>query len=977
MAGNGSTKNSSAAVTLKRRAADQIECNDTLPTEKLSPLSVWALAFGCCIGWGSFMMPGTMFLPNAGVAGTTIALTIGAAVMILIAYNYHFVMQRHAAGGVFSFTRKIFGEDHAFFCAWFLWIAYASLLWANATAVTLMGRNLAGNALKVGFHYKFQGFDVYGGEVFFTIFLFALFGTIFARKISLAMLFQRVAAVGLLLGVIFCFVSASSASPVPINFSFVDNVSPWKQIFIIVALVPWAFVGFETISQYTIEIKTGVKKSFALMSAAIICAAVVYILMTTLATLNFPAPFSSSEVYVKNLDKFSGLEHVPTFFVITKTFGGIFVLTTVVLCALVTSMIGYYRAVENLTSVLATEKVLPSFFVSRQNATLFIFAVSVIAPFFGRTVISWLTDVTTIGATIAYGYTSACAFVLARREKNFRVKICGAVGVGCAIAFSFFLLIPNLWTIDVLTMESYFILAIWGLAGFAYFTLILRRDTENRFGKSTTVWLVMFFLVFFSGLMWMREKMFDDLRVFIAETTKFFSLNPHAPTFAYANAQSTRMSEVLLGNSMILFFVSLAGLIFLFRIYSLIQRREVAELEREKLKAEESSRAKTTFLSNMSHDIRTPMNAIIGYTNLARRNETSPEELRDFLRKIDASSQHLLALINDVLEMSRIESGRMELEPVPTNLATLINDVHDMFATQMATKKISFTVDSSAVRDKYVLCDANRLNRVLLNLLSNAYKFTPEDGKISVTLSQREKISDDTATYQLRVKDSGIGMSPEFAAKVFDAFERERTSTVSKIQGTGLGMAITKSIVDLMGGNIRVDTERGRGTEFIVDFRLNLCENVPAEILDDVSDEISAQVDVPPKVNFDGKKILLVDDIEVNREISKMILEDAGFVVDTAENGKIAVEKVSASKVGDYDLILMDIQMPVMDGYVATEKIRELDDENLANIPIIAMTANAFSEDVKAAHDAGMNAHIAKPLDVPKMLETLRKILPA
>ncbi|MBR2519826.1 MAG: response regulator [Selenomonadaceae bacterium] len=415
-------------------------------------------------------------------------------------------------------------------------------------------------------------------------------------------------------------------------------------------------------------------------------------------------------------------------------------------------------------------------------------------------------------------------------------------------------------------------------------------------------------------------------------------------------------------------------------------KQQGEKLRVAKERAEEGSRAKSQFLSNMSHDIRTPMNAIIGYLNLAKTlngkcvncNDCTqkdcplgvPEKMHDFLRKIDVSSHHLLELINDVLEMSRIESGKMELELAPADLAETLDEVYDMFATQMKGKKISFSVDTSNVIDKFVIYDKNRLNRILLNLLSNAYKFTPEGGKISVTLNQLGESSNGVGSYELRVKDSGIGMTPEFAAKVFEAFERERSSTVSKIQGTGLGMSITKSFVELMNGTIRVETERGKGTEFIV--------NVDFKLSDELRDKVAAEnKNAAAQIDFTGKKLLLVDDIEVNREIAKMLLESEGFIVDTATDGADAVKKVSESKAGDYDLILMDIQMPKMNGYEATKKIRALADKKLANLPIIAMTANAFSEDVKSALDAGMNAHIAKPIEIPKMLETLAKILPA
>ena len=427
------------------------------------------------------------------------------------------------------------------------------------------------------------------------------------------------------------------------------------------------------------------------------------------------------------------------------------------------------------------------------------------------------------------------------------------------------------------------------------------------------------------------------------------------------------------------------SLFIMFNIYNMMMKRE-KELEVQKVEAEQSSKAKSTFLSNMSHDIRTPMNAIIGYVELANALQAPcatctrekcpydiPKKLHDFLKKIGASSQHLLALINDVLEMSRIESGKIELVMEDSDIVKAIEEVQDMFMTQMQTKNINFVVECD-VHDRKVICDNHRFDRVLLNLLSNAYKFTPEGGTIRVNLKQlgvNTVEGKQLGHYELRVKDNGIGMTAEFAAKVFEAFERERTSTVSKIQGTGLGMAITKNIIDLFGGTIRVETAPNVGTEFIisVQFELSSVEEEAEQADGSIEEVLDAGEDLTQK------KLLLVDDIEVNREIAKMMLEMAGFELDTAENGKEAVDMVAASTPGDYAAVLMDIQMPVMDGYEAARAIRALADPKLASIPIIAMTANAFAEDVQAAKDAGMDGHIAKPIDVGKMMDTLTEVL--
>ena len=353
-------------------------------------------------------------------------------------------------------------------------------------------------------------------------------------------------------------------------------------------------------------------------------------------------------------------------------------------------------------------------------------------------------------------------------------------------------------------------------------------------------------------------------------------------------------------------------------------------------------------------------------------NAVSEKQIRTYLDKINSSSQHLLALINDILEMSRIESGRVELEFVPVDLRAVFDGMRDLFSEQMKQKNMDFQVHTSQVQHPYVWCDRKNLNRVLLNILSNAYKFTPEGGTITATLWESGISENGYGSYEIRVQDTGIGMSKEFVEKLFNAFERERTSTVSGVEGTGLGMSITKSIVDLMGGTIDVMTAPGTGTAIIIRLTFKLAEenDLPAE------EKASGETDAKePEVDFSSKRLLLVEDNLVNMEIAVMILEQAGFRVETAKNGKVAVDMVSASRPGYYDAVLMDIQMPVMDGYEATRAIRGLPDKALAGIPILAMTANAFKEDEQAAAEAGMQAHISKPIDVGAMMKTLTAVL--
>ena len=517
--------------------------------------------------------------------------------------------------------------------------------------------------------------------------------------------------------------------------------------------------------------------------------------------------------------------------------------------------------------------------------------------------------------------------------------------------------------------------------------------------------------------------------------------------------------------------------------------------------AEAASRAKSTFLSNMSHDIRTPMNAIIGFTTLAVSNIDNQERVKDYLTKTLSSSRHLLALINDILDMSRIESGKLQLEETEVNLPEMLHDIKTIVSGQIHAKQLELYMDALDVTDEDVYCDRTRMGQILLNLLSNAIKFTPTGGTVSVRVRQFAGTVRDCAQYEFRVRDNGIGMSPEFAQKIFEPFERERTSTVSRIQGTGLGMAITRNIVEMMGGTIKVQTEKNRGTEFIiclplrmqtgtrreekiaelaglkalvVDDDFNTCDSVAklltrvgmraewtlsgreavlrarqsielgdpcrAYIIDwrlpdmngievtrqirslnddtpiiiltayDWSDiEVEAKAagvtafcskpmflsdlrdtlltaightqteaqDILPGKNADfrGRHILLVEDNELNREIAVAILHEYGFLVDTAENGAVAVEKICTSDPGRYDLVLMDVQMPVMDGCTATQRIRALEDPVRAAVPIVAMTANVFEEERKRAFDCGMNGFLSKPIVIEELIDALKDII--
>ena len=605
------------------------------------------------------------------------------------------------------------------------------------------------------------------------------------------------------------------------------------------------------------------------------------------------------------------------------------------------------------------------------------------------------------------------------------------------------------------------------------------------------------------------------------KTIKAMPVNMLAGALAMykSSARKVTLSDFIKDNFFkVMLISSIAVAVVLLTILMLLQKARKAEAAARKAasdtqelnaklqvaveKAESANRAKSTFLSNMSHDIRTPMNAIIGFTTLALSNIDDTDRVKDYLGKTLASSNHLLSLINDVLDMSRIESGKIHLEEVEVNLSDVLHDLKTIVSGQIYAKQLELYMDAMDVTDEDVYCDKTRLNQILLNLLSNAIKFTPAGGTVSVRVRQLAGKVRGCGQYEFRIKDNGIGMSQEFAQKIFEPFERERTSTVSRIQGTGLGMAITKNIVDMMGGTIEVQTAQGKGTEFtvcvpmraqteqrpvekiteleglkalVVDDDFNTCDSVTKMLVKvgmraewtlsgkeavlrarqsiEMSDvyhayiidwrlpdmngiEVTRQIrslhdDTPiiiltaydwsdieveakaagvtafcskpmfmsdlretlmsalgqksadavqgllPEKNadFKGKHILLVEDNELNREIAQEILQEYGFLVDSAENGAVAVEKVSTAAPGSYDLVLMDVQMPIMDGYTATRKIRALDDPARAKLPILAMTANAFDEDRRNALESGMNGFLSKPIVIDDLVQELRKIL--
>ena len=911
----------------------------------LSPVDVWAMAFGCMVGWGAFVMPGTTFLPVAGPAGTLIAMAVGVIVMLIIGFSTSWLMERSPrTGGIYLYTKEAFGRDHAFLCAWFLCLSYLTVVFLNGSALFVIVRTVLGESIQGGFYYTVAGNRIYLREVGMSVLALGLVGFLFVVAKPVLQRLHTVLAVLLFAGVVvitvICLPNALKTEA--IHTFGTRGLNKGFAVFSLVILAPWAFVGFEVTSFDTAHFRFSQRKTGLILLASILMAGFAYASMTLVSISSLPGGYASWQEYIADLGVLNGVTSVPTFYAAKTTMGlpGLAIITLTALAAILTGIIGAFRAMVRVLSTMAEDKILSERFQKTTYSIFFIMALTIMISLLGRNTLNWFVDLTSFGAIVAYGYTCAAAYRIAKTENNRKVMAVGLIGTIIAVSFVIVQLVPRLAALEAMGSEAFLMLSLWCLLGFVFYWRTIQRSALAEYSGMSVSGTVLFVLLVYSALMWIAKLLAgkDTIREVRASLTV---------------------------SGIILLLIIFVGLMVMLYIQNVVRKKHEIT-EREKIRAVEASLAKSQFLFNMSHDIRTPMNAIIGYTNLARK-EPSLEKVHEYLGKIDSSGKHLLTLINDILEMSRIENGVTELEYAPADLCFLFEEIGDLFAEQMKQKDLDFSVHDSQVQNRLVWCDTKNLNRVLLNVVSNAYKFTPAGGKITATLYESGSGDDGYGSYEFRVQDSGIGMSREFVDKMFTAFERERTSTDSGVEGTGLGLAITKRLVDLMGGTIEVLTSPGSGTQIIIRLKLKLATE--EDLQKDSSPEDEEEAD------FTGKRLLVVEDNAINMEIACMILIQQGFQVDTAENGKVALDMVSSSPPGTYDAILMDIQMPIMDGYAATRAIRALDNKELADIPILAMTANAFQEDVQAAKEAGMQAHVAKPVDVAVLIKELKTVL--
>ncbi len=1104
----------------------QKQTGETRMRSYISPLGAWALSFGCVVGWGAFMMPGNSFLPVAGPLGTFLGIAIGAVVLLLVAVNYQYLLKHcPEAGGVFSYVRDVFDHDHGFVAAWFLLLTYIAIVWANATALPLIGRFLLGDIFQFGFSYQIAGFSVYFGELLLSICAIVLGGLLCCRSRS-AVLLQSLLALLMCVGIALCFSSVFVGRGISLSAlrpGFAPGRSKFVGVFTILAMSPWAFVGYESISHSAEEFSFPLKKALPIMAVSLLTGAAAYILLALVAASTLPEGFSDWPSYIAALGSLDTYEGAPVFFAVREALGpyGVPVLVVTVLSAVLTGLVGNTIAASRLIYALAKEGMMPPACAkldrsgAPRNAIFLIIAVSVFIPFLGRTATGWIVDVTTVSAAIAYAYASASALKVARRAGDKTVVFTGTVGLGISLIFLLYYLVPNLLAVTAMGKESYLILALWSLIGLILFRFLLLQDKTRYMGRSTIVWFVMLSLIFFASLVWMRETSILTAHQSIEEVHDYYdklddnhgqlSEEEVEQAHAFLASEKSRLSGELTKNSLIQIGFMVLSMMTLFNIYAIIHKRE-KQIEREKIFAEESSRAKTSFLSNMSHEIRTPMNAIIGLDNIALKEPNLPPRTREQLEKIGASAQHLLGLINDILDMSRIESGRMTLKEEEFSIRSILDQINVIINGQCADKGLNYECKIIGKLSDFYIGDDLKLKQVIINILGNAVKFTNAPGHVTLTAEQIAEF-DGHCTLRFQMIDTGIGMSKEYIPKIFDAFSQENAAASNRYGSTGLGMAITKNLVNMMNGEIEVKSEKGVGTTFtvtvtlkssdrshigesddalppdlrvlVVDddevalehaqlvlrdlgikadcsastadglalIRAKLSEGKPYQFVlsdlrmpdmdgitlcreihkldggkssviiltgynwDGVQEEAasagvdgllakplytdsilhelqsllhrkggaSAEAAAPAEdtgtESLEGLHVLMAEDIDLNAEILSDLLEMEGISADRAENGQKAVELFSQHEAGYYCAILMDVRMPVLDGLGAAKAIRELPRPDAKTIPIIAMTANAFDEDVQRSLQVGMNAHLSKPVEPEHLYQTLEELI--
>ena len=931
----------------------------------LSPLAVLALSFGYAVGWGAFVMPGKIFLPDAGPAGTLIGIAIGAAAMLVFAFNYHrMVIRSPGPGGALTFASKAFGPDHGFIIAWFLILTYVAILWANATALVLLARYVAGDTFQFGFHYTMAGFDVYLGEVLLCILAIVFCGGACLFRKRFAIRLHTLLAIAFVGCVAVCFFAAlfrhdgGVATMAP---HFAQDTTPTIQVLRIIAMMPWAFVGFEAVVNSSAEFRFPAKRTFSLLAAAIVLSAAVYALLAILPVLSLPDGYATWADYIADIPNLKGTDSMPVFAAARKALGpaGIAVIGGAMLAAQLTGLFGTYIASSRLMYAMSNEAFIPRWFGELNkdgtpaNAIIFVMCASVAIPFFGRTVTGWPVDISNFGAVIAYGYTSAAAFALPLGKRNtgrfILAKAAGACGIVSSAIFGLLMLVPNYLSGSTLSAEAYLLLAVWCILGFLVYRRAFKLDGENRLGHSTVVWISVLVTIFFSALMWLRLAVCDATEdVFDGFIGKTVTQDYLTPLIRHVNAD-------MLLNSVVVLVLLIASLSIMLSLFAILRRRE-KDMTLKKLEAEESaSKSRSYFFSTVSHDIRTPLNSIIGFSQMLKMGMKTASERDQAVNSIILSGQTLLRLINDVLDFSKLESGRMEIIPEPTDCGKLAAELAETF--RIANKNPELEIHCHASGMPILEVDPQRIRQMLFNFLGNAVKFT-KAGLIEVRASFAKDPEDERGTFKLEVEDTGCGIGEEDLKLIASPYVQVR-SKAARHGGTGLGLSICRQLASAMGGEMTIASTLGKGSTFTVTIPNVKTGTLPPE----------PEPEPKPVATSEKKRILIVDDQKMNLMVLKAMLSKIGpFEITMASDGKKALEILKAQDAPQFDLVLTDMWMPELDGAGLVNAIRA--NAKLSALPTYVVTADV--EMLKQYGEKGFSGILLKPITLDKLKDILK-----
>ncbi len=953
----------------------------------ISPLAAWAFAFGCAIGWDSFILPGATFLPKAGPLGAVLGVLLGAVCMAGIAWSYHYLMNKWPGrGGVYSYASKVFGWDHGFLCGWFLSLAYVAIVWMDATVLATVARHAVGNMFDFGFSYHVAGSEIRLGHILLSTASILASAWVCGRR-RLASGVQTVLAVVLVAGVLVCFAAAAFRHEGGLRTMLPafspEGGSPVLQVLWIVVLSPWLFVGFESISLASAEFRFPRKMSFTIMVAAIGAAAAVYALLSAVPAL---VPFGEGVTWADRLAGLAGREY-PAYEIASGLLGkaGSAVVAAVIVGAIFTNLVGYTFAASRLLAAMADDGTMPAWFGSRngegspRGAIAVIAGLSIVVSALGQTVVSVIFDIAIVGVAVAYAYASAAAVKTAHLAGNRVARATGLFGLVFAVLLIFvFVILPNFTGGTEMTTVSYLVLALWCISGIICFFFLFRRDRARRFGRSTVVWLSLIAVILVMSHIWIRQttcettaEAFNDIVKRHEEACAIAKVAHDSRSAAWvANMREKQdfVNRSIMRDSLVQSGITLLALVLMLCLYSIMRKREF-EMELEKAKA------KSYFFSTVSHDIRTPLNAIIGFSEVLRSGSSSESERNQAIDAIMVSSQTLLGLINDVLDLSKLESGKMQIVPEPTDSAALMRGVVDTFRLSAAKPGLDLRCKTDGLPP--LMLDPQRLRQVVFNLVGNAVKFT-ERGYVELRASYRRERGACSGIFTLEVEDTGCGISEEDKQRIFSAYVQVG-SKISRNGGTGLGLAICRQLAAAMGGRLDLESELGRGSTFsVVIPNVKVAGEMPVGTgatgeagvtgvtgATDATDATGAPDATVEPSGEARRRILVVDDAKMNVMVLKAHLKKIGdFDVATATDGCEAISLLESEE-RPFDLVLTDMWMPNMDGEGLVKAIRAK--PKLASMRVVLVTADVEMRDKVSDFDG----ILFKPVTMDKLRQAV------